>query len=71
MSIINFEWFKGSSWLMKINAVILQLFYCFRSKGYGFVMFTKHEDALACLRRMNNNPSLFDKNNVRFIIELN
>ncbi|CAG9782418.1 unnamed protein product [Diatraea saccharalis] len=42
------------------------------SKGYGFVMFTKHEDALACLRRLNNNPDIFDKNNrpiVSFSIE--
>ncbi|RVE52546.1 hypothetical protein evm_002940 [Chilo suppressalis] len=42
------------------------------SKGYGFVMFTKHEDALACLRRLNNNPEIFDKNNrpiVSFSIE--
>ncbi|XP_077299400.1 RNA-binding protein 28 [Arctopsyche grandis] len=42
------------------------------SKGYGFVMFTKHEDALTCLRRLNNNPSVFDPNNrpiVSFSIE--
>lgn len=36
----------------------------FRSKGYGFVMFMRHEDALACLRKLNNNPDIFDKNNV-------
>lgn len=35
-----------------------------RSKGYGFVTFTRHEDALACLRKLNNNPDIFDKNNV-------
>ncbi|KAH9628510.1 hypothetical protein HF086_017336 [Spodoptera exigua] len=43
-----------------------------RSKGYGFVMFTRHEDALACLRKLNNNPDVFDKNNrpiVSFSIE--
>lgn len=34
------------------------------SKGYGFVMFTRHEDALACLRKLNNNPDVFDSNNV-------
>ncbi|KAJ0172555.1 hypothetical protein K1T71_011694 [Dendrolimus kikuchii] len=42
------------------------------SKGYGFVMFMRHEDALACLRRLNNNPDIFDKNNrpiVSFSIE--
>lgn len=42
------------------------------SKGYGFVMFTRHEDALACLRKLNNNPNVFDKNNrpiVSFSIE--
>ncbi|GBP05620.1 RNA-binding protein 28 [Eumeta japonica] len=42
------------------------------SKGYGFVMFTRHEDALACLRRLNNNPDIFNNNNrpiVSFSIE--
>ncbi|KAL4703346.1 hypothetical protein ACJJTC_013112 [Scirpophaga incertulas] len=42
------------------------------SKGYGFVMFTRHEDALVCLRKLNNNPDIFDKNNrpiVSFSIE--
>ncbi|XP_045520454.1 RNA-binding protein 28 [Pieris brassicae] len=42
------------------------------SKGYGFVMFTRHEDALGCLRKLNNNPDVFDKNNrpiVSFSIE--
>ncbi|XP_060806236.1 RNA-binding protein 28 isoform X2 [Amyelois transitella] len=42
------------------------------SKGYGFVMFTRHEDALTCLRKLNNNPDIFDKNNrpiVSFSIE--
>lgn len=35
-------------------------------------MFTRHEDALACLRKLNNNPDIFDKNNrpiVSFSIE--
>lgn len=42
------------------------------SKGYGFVMFTRHEDAISCLRKLNNNPEIFDKNNrpiVSFSIE--
>ncbi|KAM3966090.1 RNA-binding protein 28 [Aphomia sociella] len=42
------------------------------SKGYGFVMFTRHEDALTCLRKLNNNPDIFDSNNrpiVSFSIE--
>ncbi|KAI9096918.1 hypothetical protein DFS34DRAFT_621925 [Phlyctochytrium arcticum] len=30
-----------------------------RSKGYGFVEFESHADALACLRWMNNNPRAF------------
>lgn len=34
------------------------------SKGFGFVEFEKHEDALLCLRRLNNNPAVFGKNNV-------
>lgn len=39
-----------------------------KSKGYAFVSFGKHEDALACLRKMNNNPTVFGKEN-RPIIE--
>lgn len=30
-----------------------------KSKEYGFVSFTKHEDALQTLRTMNNNPNIF------------
>lgn len=35
-----------------------------KSKGYGFLSFAKHEDALHCLRKVNNNPHVFGKNNV-------
>lgn len=30
-----------------------------RSKGYAFVEFSEHVHALACLRQLNNNPSIF------------
>lgn len=30
-----------------------------KSKEYGFVTFTKHEDALKALRAINNNPNIF------------
>ncbi|KAK1116723.1 hypothetical protein K0M31_018116 [Melipona bicolor] len=30
-----------------------------KSKEYGFVSFTKHEDALETLRNVNNNPNIF------------
>ncbi len=30
-----------------------------RSKGYGFIEFTRHSDALSCLRWLNNNPTAF------------
>ncbi|EGF79027.1 hypothetical protein BATDEDRAFT_12759 [Batrachochytrium dendrobatidis JAM81] len=30
-----------------------------KSKGYGFVEFNSHADALACLRWLNNNPTAF------------
>lgn len=35
-----------------------------KSKGFGFLSFKNHEDALACLRKVNNNPHVFGKNNV-------
>ena len=41
-------------------------------KGYGFLAFESHEDALQCLRKMNNNPTIFGKINrpiVEFSIE--
>lgn len=33
-----------------------------KSKEYGFVCFTNHEDALTALRNINNNPSIFSPN---------
>ncbi|KAL0117998.1 hypothetical protein PUN28_008993 [Cardiocondyla obscurior] len=32
-----------------------------KSKEYGFVAFTSHEDALKALRSINNNPNIFSK----------
>lgn len=37
------------------------------SKGYAFVEFKNHEDALNCLKKLNNNPDVFKKNRVRFV----
>ncbi|KAG8042250.1 hypothetical protein G9C98_004884, partial [Cotesia typhae] len=42
------------------------------SKGFAFVAFTKHEDALKALRMINNNPNIFSKSKrpiVAFSIE--
>ncbi|XP_058118599.1 RNA-binding protein 28-like [Anopheles ziemanni] len=42
------------------------------SRGYGFLSFKQHETALEVLRKLNNNPSVFGKNNrpiVAFSIE--
>lgn len=36
-----------------------------KSKEYGFVAFTTHEDALKALRSINNNPNIFSKHRVR------
>lgn len=36
-----------------------------KSKEYGFVTFTNHEDALKALRSINNNPNIFSKHKVR------
>merc|ERR1712048_432713 len=38
------------------------------SKGYGFVTFAEHEDALLALRNTNNNPTIFT-NDRRPIVE--
>lgn len=35
-----------------------------KSKGYGFLSFKNHDEALNCLRKVNNNPKAFGKNNV-------
>uniref|UniRef100_A0A182N2W9 RRM domain-containing protein n=1 Tax=Anopheles dirus TaxID=7168 RepID=A0A182N2W9_9DIPT len=43
-----------------------------QSRGYGFVSFAKHEIALEVLRKVNNNPTVFGRNNrpiVSFSIE--
>uniref|UniRef100_A0A1I7ZFK4 RNA-binding protein 28 n=1 Tax=Steinernema glaseri TaxID=37863 RepID=A0A1I7ZFK4_9BILA len=42
------------------------------SMGYAFVGFSKHEDAYACLKKMNNNPDIFTTDKrpiVQFCIE--
>ena len=36
-----------------------------RSRGYGFVDFTEHQHALACLRELNNNPNTFSNDKVK------
>lgn len=38
------------------------------SKGYGFVAFNLHTDALVALRKINNSPSIFHPNKVSSII---
>lgn len=35
-----------------------------RSKGFGFVAFSEHVDALKCLQNMNNNPEIFTNEKV-------
>lgn len=43
-----------------------------KPKGFGFLSFKKHEDALAVLRKLNNNPDVFSANHrpiVSFSIE--
>lgn len=37
-----------------------------KSKGFGFVAFSEHTDALSCLREMNNNLDIFTKERVSF-----
>jgi len=38
-----------------------------RSMGYGFVEFTTHEAALAIVRAVSNNPSVFGPHKVVYI----
>lgn len=38
------------------------------SKQYGFVAFTKHENALTALRSLNNNPNIFSANKRPIIV---
>lgn len=33
-----------------------------KSKGFGFLSFSRHEDALTVLRKLNNNPDIFSAN---------
>merc|ERR1719219_1359570 len=43
-----------------------------QSKGFGFVSFSQHEDALLALRNVNNNPNIFSSDRrpiVEFSIE--
>lgn len=43
-----------------------------KSKGFGFLSFKRHEDALKVLRKLNNNPEVFSANHrpiVSFSIE--
>lgn len=43
-----------------------------KSKGFGFLSFKRHEDALKVLRKLNNNPEIFSAGNrpiVSFSIE--
>ncbi|VDM83737.1 unnamed protein product [Strongylus vulgaris] len=39
-----------------------------RSKGFAFVNFAEHKDALTCLQKLNNNPTTFT-NERRPIVE--
>jgi len=39
-----------------------------RSMGYGFVEFSTHEAALAVIRAVSNNPSVFGPHKVRHLL---
>lgn len=41
-----------------------------KSKGYGFVEFSSHEQALKTLNKLNNNQNIFTDNRVRNIFGL-
>lgn len=36
-----------------------------KPKGFGFLSFKRHEEALNVLRKLNNNPEVFSANHVR------
>lgn len=38
-----------------------------KSKGFGFVSFSTHREALIALRKLNNNPNIFSKQSVSLI----
>lgn len=40
------------------------------SKGYGFVSFESHEDALRALRVINNNPNIFTSTAVSILSQV-
>lgn len=40
-----------------------------KSKGYGFLTFKNHDEALNFLRKVNNNPKVFGKNNVSQLLQ--
>lgn len=43
-----------------------------KSKGFGFVSFSTHREALVALRKLNNNPNIFGKQHVRiFMCKMN
>lgn len=39
-----------------------------KSKGFGFMSFSTHQEALAALRKLNNNPSIFGTQHVSFTL---
>lgn len=39
-----------------------------KSKGFGFVSFSTHREALVALRKLNNNPNIFGKQHVRIFM---
>lgn len=40
-----------------------------KSKGFGFMSFKTHQEALLALRKLNNNPNIFTQQHVRFSIK--
>lgn len=39
-----------------------------KPKEFGFLSFKTHEEALAVLRKLNNNPKVFSAHHVSFLI---